>query len=39
MLIRKQQDRDRKDLQTLADQIAPTLIVPLQCKQHAIHAV
>ena len=39
MLIRQQQDWDRKNLQTLAYQIAPVLIAPLQCKQHAIHAV
>ena len=39
MLIRQKQDRDWKDLQTLAYQIAPMLIVPLQCKQHAIHTV
>ena len=39
MLIRQQQDSDRQDLQTVADQIAPMPIAPLQGQQHAIDAV
>ena len=39
MLIWKEQDRERNDLQALADQFASTLIAPLQCKQDAIDIV
>ena len=39
MLIRQQHDSDRKNLQALADEIAPIRIAPLQGQQNAIHAV